>query len=157
MNTHNPYSMNTHNHIPGRTNTHNRTRGRMTNRTHTLKKVFISFDYDEDKSLKDLFIGQAKNPICPFEVIDNSLQEAAPEKDWEKKAEERMSRADIVLVLVGTKTYQAPGVLKEIKLARQLKKKIVQLIGHKDGKHKRVPQAGRLYSWTWENLRKLLC
>ncbi|WP_431210747.1 TIR domain-containing protein [Puia sp. P3] len=91
--------------------------------THTKKKVFISFDYDEDKSLKDLFIGQSRNPICPFEVIDNSLQEAAPEKEWEKKAETKMSRADIVIVLLGAKTHRAPGVLKEIRLARQLKKR----------------------------------
>ena len=125
--------------------------------TIVLKKVFISFDFDEDKALKDLLIGQARNPICPFEVIDNSLKEAAPEDGWEIEAEKRMSRADIVIVLVGARTHQASGVLKEVKLARQLKKKIVQLIGHKNGKHKRVPDAGRLYSWTWDNLAKLLC
>jgi len=124
--------------------------------TPALKKVFISFDFDEDKALKDLLIGQARNPICPFEVIDNSLKEAAPEDGWEIEAEKRMNRADIVIVLVGEHTHQARGVLKEVKLARQLKKKIVQLIGHKNGKHKRVPDAGRLYSWTWENLVKLL-
>ena len=125
--------------------------------TTSLKKVFISFDFDEDKALKDLLIGQAKNPICPFEVIDNSLKEAAPEKGWEKKAEERMNRADIVIVLLGARTHQASGVLKEVRLARRLNKRIIQLIGHKHGKHKRVPEAGRLYHWTWDNLGKLLC
>ena len=122
-----------------------------------MKKVFISFDYDEDKALKDLLIGQSKNPACPFDVIDSSLIEAAPEKGWEKKAAVRMSRADLVIILVGARTHQAHGVLKEVKLARQLNKKVVQLIGHKDGKHKRVPNAGVLYSWTWENLEKILC
>jgi len=122
-----------------------------------MKKVFISFDFDEDKALKDLLIGQAKNPLCPFEVIDSSLKEPAPEKDWEEKAEANIAKADLVIVLVGARTHQAHGVLKEIKIARKQKKKIVQLIGHKDGKHKRVPNAGILYSWTWKNLEKLLC
>lgn len=122
-----------------------------------MKKVFISFDYDEDKALKDLLIGQAKNPTCPFEVIDSSLKEAAPESGWEKKAQQHISRADIVLVLVGSQTHKAPGVRKEIAIARKQKKKIVQLIGYKHGKYKRVPDAGILYSWTWENLQKILC
>jgi len=46
------------------------------------KRVFISFDFDNDKTLKDFIIGQAKNEDSPFEVSDYSLKEAAPEKDW---------------------------------------------------------------------------
>ena len=121
------------------------------------KKVFISFDFNEDKALKDLLIGQARNRQCPFEVIDTSLQEAAPEKDWEAKAESKIHRADLVIVLVGSMTYQARGVLREVRLARREKKRIVQLIGHKNGHHRRVPGAGILYRWTWENLQKILC
>lgn len=120
------------------------------------KKVFISFDFDQDKALKDLLIAQSVNPNCPFEVIDSSLKEAAPEEGWEEKARERMLKADRVIVLVGALTYKAPGVLKEVKLARKHHKKIVQIIGHKDGPHKRVPHAGILYRWTWENLKKII-
>jgi hypothetical protein len=123
----------------------------------TKKKVFISFDFDQDKALKDLLIGQSYNPDCPFEVIDHSLKEAAPEKDWEEKAGEKILKADQVIVLVGAQTYRAPGVLKEVNLARKHHKKIVQIIGHKDGHYKRVPHAGVLYRWTWDNLKKILC
>ena len=35
-----------------------------------MKRVFVSFDFDNDKSLKDLIIGQAKNPDSPFEVSE---------------------------------------------------------------------------------------
>jgi hypothetical protein len=121
------------------------------------KKVFISFDFDEDKALKDLLIGQSRNSDCPFEVIDSSLKEAAPEKDWEEKAREKILKADQVIVIVGVRTHRAPGVLKEVNLARKHHKKIVQIIGHKVGHHKRVPQAGVLYRWTWDNLKKILC
>ena len=121
------------------------------------KKVFISFDFDQDKVLKDLLIGQSMNKECPFTVIDNSLLEAAPEKNWAKKAKARIAKADIMIVMVGEKTNKAPGVLKEVRIARELGKKTIQLIGHKDGKHARVPQAGILYRWTWDNLKKILC
>jgi hypothetical protein len=120
------------------------------------KKVFISFDFDQDKALKDLLIGQARNPACPFEIIDSSLKEAAPEAGWEEEARDKIHQADLVIVLVGTHTHRAPGVLREIRLARREKKKIVQLIGHKDDRHLRVPGAGILYYWTWGNLRKIL-
>jgi MTH538 TIR-like domain (DUF1863) len=121
------------------------------------KKVFISFDFDQDKVLKDLLIGQSHNPDCPFDVIDSSLKEAAPEKHWAEKAAEKILKADQVIVLVGAQTHRAPGVLKEIDLARKHHKKIVQIIGHKDGQYKRVPRAGTLYRWTWDNLKKILC
>ena len=124
--------------------------------TMTRKKVFISFDFDQDKALKDLLIGQSMNPECPFDVIDSSLHEAAPENGWEQKARDQIRRADQVIVLLGAKTHRAPGVLKEVRLARELGKNIVQLIGHKDGHYKRIPGAGVLYRWTWDNLQKIL-
>ncbi|HVU56847.1 MAG TPA: TIR domain-containing protein [Puia sp.] len=122
----------------------------------TKKKVFISFEHDADRALKDLLIGQSRNDGSPFEVIDGSLKEAAPEKEWEERAENKIRTADIIIVLVGATTHHASGVRKEVAIARRLKKKIVQIIGYKDGKHKRVPDAGRLYCWTWDNLKKIL-
>jgi hypothetical protein len=120
------------------------------------KRVFVSFDFDNDRILKDFLIGQSKLPDSPFEVVDHSLKEAAPEKDWEAKAKAAIVRSEIVLVMVGQNTYQAKGVLKEIGFARDAGVKIVQIIGYKDGTYTQVPDAGRLYSWNWENLKQLL-
>jgi hypothetical protein len=74
------------------------------------KKVFVSFDFDNDKPLKDSLIAQPKLPDSPFEVVDGSMKEAAREKDWMKKAKSKIKVANTV---VGTKTFKAPGVLKE--------------------------------------------
>lgn len=120
------------------------------------KRVFVSFDYDYDKSLKELLIGQSRYSDSPFEVIDFSLKEAAPEWNWEIEAEKRIKLADIVLVIVGKYTYRASGVLNEVKIARRLGKKIVQIIGQKDESYQRVPDAGTLYRWNWPNLKSLL-
>jgi hypothetical protein len=122
----------------------------------TRKKVFISFDFDNDKSLKDFFIGQCKLEQSPFEVMDYSLKEASKEKEWEEKARKKIERADLVIVLLGAQTYKSPGVLKEIAIAKALKKKIIQLIGYKDIKYHRIKGAGYLYKWKWENLKKVL-
>lgn len=106
------------------------------------KPVFVSFDFDNDRVLKDFIIGQSKHSDSPFEVIDHSLKEAAPERDWAEKARRAIRRSEIVLVMVGPETHKAPGVLKEVSMAREEDKKIVQVIGYKDGNYKAVPDAG---------------
>lgn len=119
-------------------------------------RVFVSFDFDHDRALKDFVLGQAKHTDSPFEVIDHSLKEAVPEPQWESKARAAIHRADIVLVMVGPCTHKAHGVLKEVAMAREAGIKIVQIIGYKDGNYTPIPNAGRLYSWSWENLKMLL-
>ena len=89
-------------------------------------------------------------------MIDTSLKEAAPQRTWEAKAEAAIHRSDIVIVMVGPSTHRAPGVLKEVAMARKHGIPVVQVIGYKDGNYTAVPNAGRLYRWNWENLKKLL-
>ena len=120
-------------------------------------KVFVSYDFDNDKVVKDFIIGQAKLFDSPFEVSDHSLKEAAPERDWETKARAAISRADKFIVMLGSSTRYAPGVKKEIAIAKQLAKPRFQIIGYRNGSRDwAVPDAGVTYSWNWENLKKLL-
>ena len=121
------------------------------------KRVFVSFDFDNDKMLRDFIIGQAKNSDSPFDVADHSLKEAAPQKNWEDKARQAISRSEVFIVMLGPKTKDASGVKKEIKLANELNKKKFQIIGYKDGSAEwRVPYGGQVYLWNWGNLKKLL-
>lgn len=120
------------------------------------KRVFVSFDFDNDRVLKDFIVGQSRRDDSPFEVVDCSLKEAAPMKTWEDKARAAIKRSELVIVMVGPKTSKAPGVLKEVKMARDEGIRIVQVIGYKDGNYTAVPDAGRLYSWNWDNLKNLL-
>lgn len=121
------------------------------------KKVFVSFDYDNDKTLKDFIIGQAKNSDSPFEVSDHSLKEAKPEKDWLEHAKRAIGRSDIFIIMLGPKTKNASGVLKELNAAIEKNKPKFQIIGYRNGTSDlAVPGGGRTYSWNWENLKKLL-
>lgn len=120
------------------------------------KRVFVSFDFDNDQTLKHFIVGQSRLADSPFDIVDISLTEAAPEKTWEYKARTAIEKSEIVLVIVGPKTHRASGVLKEVKMARDAKIPIVQIIGYKDGDYTPVPDAGWLYTWNWDNLKKIL-
>ena len=121
------------------------------------KRVFISFDFDNDKTLKEFIIGQSKHEDSPFEIHDNSLKEEGPEKDWLDKARSAISRSEVFIIMLGPKTRNAHGVLKELKIANELKKTKFQIIGYTDGSADwAVPDGGRTYNWNWDNLKTLL-
>lgn len=121
------------------------------------RRVFVSFDYDHDLALRNFIIGQARLNDSPFLVADHSLKEAAPEPLWELRARRAIARSEIVLVMLGPRTRFAKGVLKEIRMAKELGRPIVQIIGYRDGSAGlRIPGAGRVYAWNWSNLKKLL-
>jgi len=47
-------------------------------------RAFVSFDFDHDKTSRNLFIGQAKKDSpTPFTVADWSSKLALPERQWE--------------------------------------------------------------------------
>ena len=121
------------------------------------KRVFISYDYDHDKGLKELVSGQAKKPDSPYEIIDFSTKLSTPEKDWIEKARKAISQAEVFILLLGPKTKKTAGVLKELKIATELKIMTIQIIGYKFGiEDWAVPGGGNVYKWDWENLKKLL-
>ena len=119
------------------------------------KRIFVSFDFDNDQHYKILLIGQSRNKLTNFALADWSLKEAAPLRNWEIAARARIKRSDMVLVLLGANTYRASGVLKEVKMAREEGIPVVQVTQAESG-YTRVADAGRLYTWTWANLETLL-
>ena len=119
-------------------------------------RLFVSFDFDRDRKLRDFVIGQSRLPGSPFEVADWSMKEAAPTRAWKAEAERRIRQCDLVLVMVGSQTHRAPGVLAEVEIARRLGKRVAQMIGYRNSSPPRVPNAGRLYRWSWANLKALL-
>jgi MTH538 TIR-like domain (DUF1863) len=120
-------------------------------------RVFVSYDFDNDKTLYDFIIGQAELSDSPFEVSDHSFKKAAPQADWETKARAAINRADKFIVMLGPKTRNASGVKKEVAIAISLGKPRFQIIGYSTGSRDwAVPGAGVTYRWNWPNLKKLL-
>ena len=122
------------------------------------KRVFISFDYDNDGTAKMYLAGQAKNPDSPFDFKDNSVK-AHLSGDWEQKVQNRMANVDVVAVLCGTKTHTATGVAAELQIAKNLKKPYFLLAAYPDKhctKPKSASAADTVYKWTWPNLKSLI-
>lgn len=120
-------------------------------------RLFVSFDFDNDRTLRDFIIGQSRNDDSPFEVTDVSLKEAAPEHDWETKARRAISGADKFVIMLGPHTASASGVLKELKMATELGKPRYQIIGYKDGSSGwAVTGGGQVCRWNWDNLKSIL-
>ncbi|XAT57821.1 hypothetical protein GN241_10900 [Rhodobacteraceae bacterium IMCC1335] len=122
------------------------------------KRAFISFDYDNDSTVKMYLAWQEKNPDSPFEFKDNSVK-AHLTGDWEQKVQRRMDNIDVVIVLCGTKTHTASGVDAELRIAKKLNKPYFLLAAYKD-KHCTKPRAAsandKVYYWTWPNLKLLI-
>jgi hypothetical protein len=122
------------------------------------KKVFISFDYDNDSTLKDFLVGQAKLDDSPFELADWSIKEHIDD-NWKAKARTRIKQVDVVAVICGLNTNTATGVSAELKIAQSESIPYFLLAGYKD-KANIKPTASlstdKLYKWTWDNLKALI-
>ncbi len=116
-------------------------------------KVFLSFDYEHDLDMKNNFIAQSERQDSPFSVKDMSLEGRIP--NWQQRAREAINNCNVFVVLLRENTHQATGVLREVKMARQLNKRRFQL---REKRHnpQRIEGAGEVVAWTWNNLKKKL-
>ncbi len=120
------------------------------------RRVFVSFDTKHDAPLKDFFLRQAQRPDAPFKVVGHSIEITEPRRNWEFKTGRAIQSSEILVIMVGPYTYVSAGVKHEVAMARDEEVPIVQVVGYKGGKYKPVPMSGRLYPWSWENMKQLL-
>ena len=122
------------------------------------KRVFISFDYDHDESIKMLLAGQAKHPDSPFDFTDASVKDHLT-GDWKDKVRRRMDNIDVVIVLCGQSTHTAKGVADELTIAREKNKPYFLLAGYTDKNYTKPTfayESDKVYKWTWDNLKALI-
>jgi hypothetical protein len=119
------------------------------------KKVFLSYDYDHDLELKKTFLAQAKLSDSPFSVSNISLQESHPDSEWIPTAQRAIAGCDLFVVLLGPNTHSAPGVLKEIQIAKGIGKACFQL-RPQGKKYSPLRDAGDVVVWKWKNLKDRL-
>jgi hypothetical protein len=120
--------------------------------------VFISFDYDNDKDLKVLLVGQAKNDDTPFDITDFSVKEELS-GDWKEKVRARIKKVEQVIILCGEYTDTASGVSTEVLIAQEEEIPYFLLWGRSDKdckKPKNAKSTDKIYKWTWDNLKSLI-
>jgi len=122
------------------------------------KRVFISFDYDNDEGAKIMLAGQAKLPDSPFDFKDASVKDHLT-GDWKEKIRRRMDNVDIVVILCGEKTHTATGVAAELEIAKEKGKDYFLLAAYSDKtctKPRTAASSDKVYKWTWPNLKTLI-
>ena len=120
-------------------------------------RVFISFAI-EDKNLRDLLVGQAKNKNSPFEFVDMSVKEPW-DSTWKTNCRTRIKGCDGVLIIVTSNTKQAEGQLWEIKCAKEEEIPRRGIWGHDNNRPTTLPNeldGVRIVDWTWENIANWL-
>lgn len=122
------------------------------------KRVFISFDYDNDEDLRILLVGQAKNPDSPFSIQDWSVKDPIP-GDWKTRVRSRIRQTDLTIVLCGEHTHEASGVSVELNITKEEGHEYFLLSGHSDRqctKPLAASASDKMYKWTWDNLKALI-
>ena len=122
------------------------------------RRVFISFDYDQDSDIKTLLVGQSRNPGSPFEIADWSVKEPMT-GNWQGQVREKIRQVGVVIILCGTHTNQAAGVSAELRIAKDLGKDYFLLWGRSDSQCVKPVSAlpsDKIYKWTWDNLKALI-
>ena len=84
---------------------------------------------------------------------NSSLNEAYPNEEWKMKAQAAIRQCDLVIVLVGEDTHNAPGVKTEVEIADGLGKPVIQVIPQKRP-YKGLSYVGDRVRWKWDRINK---
>ncbi|MFV2045183.1 MAG: TIR domain-containing protein [Anaerolineales bacterium] len=126
------------------------------------KKVFISYDYDNDKTYKNLLLAWDANDDFDFGFYDMSIDVSVDSSDAaaiKRVISARINLSPRFLCLIGKKTHKSKWIDWEIKKAIELKKKLVAV---KINKVNTAPAAilnqGALWalSFTFDGIKKAI-
>lgn len=118
-------------------------------------RAFISFDFDNNEELKNLFIGQSKNSKTPFSIEDWSSKSSLPQDEWEKIIKEKVGKCNLMIVLTGKNMASASGVNKEISMAQNKDVPFFGVYVDGAGTSSTLPKGlarDRTISWTWDSI-----
>jgi Thoeris protein ThsB, TIR-like domain len=119
-------------------------------------RIFISFAI-EDKSQRDLLIGQARNKKSPFRFVDMSVKKPW-DKQWKTRCRTKMKGCDGVIALISRNTAKAAGAKWEMKCAIEDHIPIMGLYAYSDDRSAAPAEFGgnRVMTWTWDNISSFL-
>lgn len=92
------------------------------------KKIFISYDYNNDKHYKNLLVAWDKNNLFDFIFYDASVDVSVNSEDAEyikRVIKDRINSASYFLCIIGRQTYKSGWVAWETNTAINLYRKII--------------------------------
>jgi hypothetical protein len=117
-------------------------------------RAFVSFDFDNNLTQKNLFAGQAKRDSpTPFTVQDWSSKNSLPQAIWEAQIASKIAATNMCIVLVGRNIKTAGGVAKEIAMAKAADVPVFGVYVDGAGTTSNLPaglQRNRTMAWDWQ-------
>jgi len=133
--------------------TKNNTKGALVSKN----RIFISFAI-EDKTLRDLLVGQARNEKSPFEFVDMSVKKPW-DSAWKTNCRTKIKGCDGVLIIVTKNTKNAEGQLWEVTCAKDEGIPRRGIYGSTNDRPATLPkelEGVRVVNWTWDNIKNWL-
>lgn len=119
------------------------------------KRVFIAFAV-EDRSSRDLLVGQAKLDKSPFEFVDMSVKQPW-DTNWKTNCRARVKSCDGVVGLISKNTAKADGQLWEIGCAYDERIPIMLMwISDERPSLPALLRDKRINVWSWPNLKSFI-
>ena len=121
------------------------------------KRVFISFDYENDLDIKGCLVQQSKQKDSPFSIVDMSIKAPIDQK-WKEVARERIRKCDVVIFLCGMHTDTAGGVSAEMTITQEEGIPYLLLAGHhsKSVRPKGAKSTDIMHKWSWKEIHSML-
>ena len=120
-------------------------------------RVFTSFAI-EDRTLRDLFVGQARNSRTNFELTDFSVKE--PWKtSWKTQCRTRIKSCHGVIGIITSNSPAADGQLWELKCAYEELIPTMLIYGNEAAKTIIYPapiSGKRINLWNWTNIERFI-
>lgn len=123
----------------------------------SVKKIFVSFDYDHDQDLRGSFRSEAQ--LYSKHKFDDFSFAHAFDGNWTKDARARIGATDCVIFLCGRNTLSARGVEAEMTITQQLCKPYYLLKGRRNfkcSKPKGAKASDEIQSRRWKHIDALL-
>ncbi len=113
--------------------------------------VFVSFVFDKDQELKKNFYIQSEK--CSHHTLHNrSINEPYEETIWKSKARAAIRKCNVVIVLIGKDTHNAPGVIVETDIDRSLKKPVIQVRPKPRKRYNGLTRLDNPIPWKWKRI-----
>jgi len=126
------------------------------------KKVFISYDYDNDKHYKNLLLAWDKNSEFDFSFYDQSVDVSVDSTDpaaIRRVISNKINNSTYFLCLIGKKTHNSDWIKWEINKAIELKKRLVAVkIESTNTSPDEIVGVGAMWalSFTFDSIKKAL-
>jgi hypothetical protein len=117
-------------------------------------RAFVSFDFDNNVTQKNLFAGQARSDSpTPFTVQDWSSKSSLPQASWEAQIASKIASTNMCIVLVGRSISTAGGVAKEVAMANAANVPVFGVYVDGADVTSNLPaglQRNRTMAWDWK-------